>query len=820
MKKKNTKKILYPFSSAVIAAGILLTNTAEPSSYINIGYAEELTGIIDPFKQKDTAFLNRMESEGMAKLNAIRASLGLPTISINPNLTKAAQSHSNYLVKYHLISHIQTNKNDSEYFTGAYADDRAAYYGYNKKVGEGISFQTRNTVTGIEKLIAAPYHRVTLLDPNYNEGGIGFNDTTDDFNPTVINLADNNNDFTESGPVLYPTDNQQNVPTEWFANESPNPLRFWGLDDVYVGYPITISMYGANKGKLVAKSVSLKNEKGEDVPFYLVDGNKDGTLSSIFIIPKQPLAQGTKYTVDVEADSYSKYSEITPIHKTWSFQTIGGYELKDVIILSNSNNTKVFKVLLENGDVSGMKWEVRDQNGSLVQTYNEKGTNGYLGYKSIVDGTYKLTVSFKDSSQVIVKNLEVKGDEVFLEDAAQTPSQPVETPTTPPPAPVEEKPTETERVPNETSGTKLEDYVLVEEYEISEGASGIRIPFSVAIDPSTITDKSVFLLDEEGNKQPITFTLVDGGKKLEIRFNGMNLKAGDKYTLYVDKTIKGVQGNQLPQASKFTLIVKGDTNNNPFEEPKQDESTVPSNEPSTGTTEEQPNQQEEKPTRDLSRFILVKEYEITTAAKGFRIPFSVAIDKNTITNESVFLLDSNGKDVKAQIELSKDGKALEVRFDSDVHLEEGQQYTLYIDNTIKGIKGNKLTNPSKFIIKVIKEQEKETDTPKNDLPKDLEKYQEKFKPITGVAPTQTLSVRFTGKIDPSTVNKESVFILDKNNQKVDIDIELASDNKTLLIKPTNGYMSGETYTLFIDNTIKSITGIPIKEAIKVTFTTR
>jgi hypothetical protein len=216
---------------------------------------------------------------------------------------------------------------------------------------------------------------------------------------------------------------------------------------------------------------------------------------------------------------------------------------------------------------------------------------------------------------------------------------------------------------------------------------------------------------------------------------------------------------------------------------------------------------------DLSRYVFIKQYDMTVTAKGIRVPFSVPIDKSTITGQSVFLLDSKGNKVKASTEISPDRKYMDIQFDPSVSLQVGQQYSLYIDNTIKGLNGNTLTNPSKYNINVVK-------APINDLPKDVTKYQEKFKPILNVAAQQTFSIQFTTAINPKTVNNNTVFVLDENNQKVDMGITLALDNKTLLIKPTGSYVSGKNYVLYIDNAVTSASGTPLKNAVKMSFTTK
>ncbi|MED1419829.1 hypothetical protein [Bacillus smithii] len=68
--------------------------------------------------------------------------------------------------------------------------------------------------------------------------------------------------------------------------------------------------------------------------------------------------------------------------------------------------------------------------------------------------------------------------------------------------------------------------------------------------------------------------------------------------------------------------------------------------------------------------------------------------------------------------------------------------------------------PSKFIIKVAKET---TGTPIS--PEQLKKYKELFKPIPNVRPNQAFSISFTTELDRSTVNKETVFVLNKKMKK-------------------------------------------------------
>lgn len=1033
---KSKKKVLYPFASMVIATGMLISSS--PIHIVKAVDYELEQGKIDPYQNKDTLFLADMEQEGLNFLNQIRRNIGLEPLSIDPILSYSAQSHSNYLVHTRQPSHLQTNSG-SDFFTGTYPDSRATYYGYpNNQVGEIISFQTNSTGNAIKKLLDAPYHRVGMLNPNFNEVGIGFNDTEDDFNPTVVNFADEDGEQNIEGPILYPYNNQTDVNTSWYANESPNPLRFWNLNNTYVGYPISISYYGDNRGKLVANNVSLTDENGQDIQFYLVDGAKDGTLSSIFIIPKQPLSKGMTYTAHVEADNYSKYSEITPVTKTWSFTTAADYELRDIDVLVAGGNTKVIKPYFKSGDTNTHSFEVR-QNGDLYQTYNEKGNNGYLGYRNITEGIYDIRIKFNDSDQIISQSIKIEGNTVSF----VTNSEPVE-------EPKEEEPIENEELPEDTNPydddnningsplwtyelvekreiaenqqltsftfpfnikgesvgpdtvfmldkdgnkqpiivildkdtlkiafddmeieagqtyelyfdwnfllgteneqlekpqkyildiieapkeeteeneeepvgneqeeapdnqdneknqeeveesekeefeiqpTPLSDYGLIKEYEINATANGIRLPFTVALDSETIHEQSVFLLDKYGNRQSIRTELSQDNMKLSIYFDNMKLEEGMDYTLYFDNAfLKGVQGNELPQASKIIIHVLEAENTPPEEEtpseeenpseeneqPSNEQDTPPSedetpNEPTPSDDEDTPvnkpdnpsdeeEEEDETPVKDendkesendnmdLSRYVLVKEYNISTTSNGFRFPFTVPIKESSITEANIFFLDQNGNKVNAEIKLKDDKKTLKVRFAKDVQLQEGQQLTLYIDNTIEGVNGNKLPQPSKVILNVqkpstndsnegegntspkdesntnrpsddVQNDEKEDDIPSNDLPKNHEEYKEKFKPINNVTETQKFSLNFTGSIDMNSVNTDTIILLDEENKKVEITIE-TSPNGRVVVSPVNQYQKGKSYTLYISNDIKGKNGLNLKEAVKFTFTVR
>ena len=78
------------------------------------------------------------------------------------------------------------------------------------------------------------------------------------------------------------------------------------------------------------------------------------------------------------------------------------------------------------------------------------------------------------------------------------------------------------------------------------------------------------------------------------------------------------------------------------------------------------------------------------------------------------------------------------------------------------------------------------------------------------------TVRFNGKVDPNSIDHNSIYILDKNNSKVST-INLTVNNDSVTIANSAEYIEGETYLLSISTKVKSNSGNPLKSEVKLTF---
>lgn len=118
--------------------------------------------------------LNDRESQVLALVNEERASRGLPTVTVNTKLTKAARSHSAEMGRRQYFAHNS--------FSGERWSARIARFGYGPrgcrlwKVGENIFWGSglhASAVNVVDAWMASPPHRQVLLTRAFRAAGIG-----------------------------------------------------------------------------------------------------------------------------------------------------------------------------------------------------------------------------------------------------------------------------------------------------------------------------------------------------------------------------------------------------------------------------------------------------------------------------------------------------------------------------------------------------------------------------------------------------------------------------------------------------------------------
>ncbi|OMP68416.1 S8 family peptidase [Domibacillus epiphyticus] len=105
------------------------------------------------------------------------------------------------------------------------------------------------------------------------------------------------------------------------------------------------------------------------------------------------------------------------------------------------------------------------------------------------------------------------------------------------------------------------------------------------------------------------------------------------------------------------------------------------------------------------------------------------------------------------------------------------------------------------------------------LQKNLELVE--FTSLIDVQPNKTMRIAFNTPIEPQSVNDQSVFVRNDGTAVNDVELSLSEESKVILVKPpADGYVSRKTYFLYVDRTITSVKGKPIKFPVIVMFTVK
>lgn len=362
-----------------------------------------------PFVGKNQLLLSTIQQEALTRMNEYRDALGIPRLTSSSLLQTAAQAHSNYLATNNVTGHGEIANKPG--FTGINAKNRASYFGFSGGIGEGITYGHPTGALGMDSLLDAPYHRLSIIDPHNDFIGTGFNNVAD----LVVNYGNTRTSENKATVVMYPYNRQPDAKISWFAAENPNPLRFWGLDKVYVGYPISYTYYSSQSAdQLIVKNASLKNQQQQAVPFYdVTPAREDSSNRHVFLIPKSPLQPGQTYTANVEAVSKAKDGSTTDVSRTWTFKTADSLAIHD-IYFTKYNGFNFLSIDYDSGE---------DPNTVVTITQNDqlymKIQNGQTWtYKKLTAGAYDLTIEsplFNETKKIAIELTQNKNPR-FIED--------------------------------------------------------------------------------------------------------------------------------------------------------------------------------------------------------------------------------------------------------------------------------------------------------------------------------------------------------------------------------------------------------------------
>src|SRR5438093_252789 len=218
--------------------------------------------------------------------NELRFAVGAPTLTADPRIVPAAQTHANDNSANRIVAHFETA--GLPYYTGYAPRDRVLAAGLNATFVSEVATSFGGALNGVQQLWDAPYHRLGMMHPNATTTGWGHSDLVGS-----ATVADITYDFGFRAVdfVRSPANGQTNIPTSWSGNESPSPLPAGATTPV--GYPIMVVYSGAQRVDMRAAEVVAPD--GTRLPIYYAPQQFESDYQ--VIIPQRPLAANTTYHV-------------------------------------------------------------------------------------------------------------------------------------------------------------------------------------------------------------------------------------------------------------------------------------------------------------------------------------------------------------------------------------------------------------------------------------------------------------------------------------------------------------------------------------------
>lgn len=279
--------------------------------------------------------------EAFTRINEARIAAGVSALKQSAELDKAAQAHADYLVFNNVLSHREDAS--MPLFTGVDSRRRAIAQEYKNATRGEVIARKGPTQNGAEHLalhLNSVYHLQSVLTPNANEIGIGFNSPAieaDRFTSSIsLGVTDARMPSVKE-PRVWPVPSALGVPISFSpATEEPNPLPDIATNrSVMVGPPV---MYCRQVNQVTPWSIASVqiSESGTQLPInawlltkpYLnvsalaqIDHRVDQLLAQddgdcIFLIPKRPLNPGSRYDVKI-----GFVDQGTTAQTSWSFTT-------------------------------------------------------------------------------------------------------------------------------------------------------------------------------------------------------------------------------------------------------------------------------------------------------------------------------------------------------------------------------------------------------------------------------------------------------------------------------------------------------------------
>ncbi|MDU2066012.1 MAG: CAP domain-containing protein [Sporomusaceae bacterium] len=360
-----------------------------------------------------------LRHETVQTLNFYRQAAGLTPFKEDFRLAKAAQGHGDYITRNYpqrITLDIHREQLGHSGFIGRDIGERGAYFGYFGTVGEALDPGGAFTVKqGVMGLWDSPYHRLLLVNPNFNDIGVGFGEK--DGNHNILVLATGTEQAAKDERlVVYPYDGQKDAKLGWLVSEVPNPLRFWNKENIVTGYPITVSVHSSKVRELRLKQAILTDENGLNVACYQVDSSMETMESEkkhAFLIPREPLAWNKTYHVAAEGTLVYQDGSSAPWRKAWDFHTVSQLQVATITVeqsaFSDGRALELLRLATTAGDLPDLTYELW-QGDRWIQRWDGRSHKFQFYQLLFLPGEYTLKMNgWGQSTSMTLQIYETQG---------------------------------------------------------------------------------------------------------------------------------------------------------------------------------------------------------------------------------------------------------------------------------------------------------------------------------------------------------------------------------------------------------------------------
>jgi uncharacterized protein YkwD len=249
-------------------------------------------------------------------INTYRKWLGIPALTVDPHLQRAAEAHVDYYRQNFgdpelagMGLHYETVGKPG--FTGESFQERAEAAGYKGWVNENAGL-SGSMLWSLDWFIATVGHRLTLIDPRYQHIGMAAVDDGD-MRFEIIDLGTNAwVEDTIPEWSAWPPNDTTGVGLS-FDGEAPDPFP---AAQYPVGYPVSLKYFGTGDLTFTRATISTG---GTQLPSFAEVGTGWLSRDTILLCTEEPLQPATRYDVLIEGHANGE-----PFSTGWHFTTTSG----------------------------------------------------------------------------------------------------------------------------------------------------------------------------------------------------------------------------------------------------------------------------------------------------------------------------------------------------------------------------------------------------------------------------------------------------------------------------------------------------------------